>query len=110
MTRKKLTYDVLRKYVNVDNRIDEELLNNDLQLAYCNIECLYNSKYRKSTSLAWDSFVTITNERLVEFHGRGMRCNNQQLKAWLSDFGDGYASIKETVDYIEADKMERGNR
>lgn len=93
----------------MDSQINEELLNSDLQLAYENIECLYNSKYRKATSLAWDAFVTIVNERLVELHGRGFRCNNQQLKSWLREYGNGYDSIKATVDYIEADKQERRN-
>lgn len=106
-TNIEITFAALNSYFldTSDNTINEDYLNHLL-----NIHCFHSdrrlyddmgNKRRKSTALAWQGLVGLTNELIKSQCLGNYYATGAQLKKWLTKYGRGYDSIAETVQDIE---------
>lgn len=115
MTNKEKTFSALNSaFLNTQNmKINESYLNDSLAMFLDNVKPLYNAmRYskRKPYSVAWEAFMQLANDRLKEEeYPQKYICTSEQLKNWLAEYGRGYASINETVAYIEETRKEANN-
>lgn len=111
MTNKKKTYMVLEAYFLNDEigRINEAYLNECIILEFNNTERLANNKTRTPKSLVWEAFQIITNRLLKEnvVSVYNFVCSSQQLKDFLNDYGNGYDSLKESLEYVAEHRKEQ---
>lgn len=110
MTSKNRTYEVLQKFVKND-RLNEDYLNkciidgfNDMLITD---ERFYKAcNNRSSKSLVWTIFQELTNyelSQIVNVHKHV--CTSQQLKDFLNDYGNGYDSLKQSLEYVDNYKI-----
>ncbi|WP_300803503.1 hypothetical protein [uncultured Acetatifactor sp.] len=89
--------------------IDEAYLNGQIMLMLDNERGLYDAmrhSRRKPEALAWEAFLRLA-EGIVGDDWRGdggWTAASAHLKAFLSTYGNGYASIQPTVRYIQAER------
>lgn len=104
-TCKNNTFSVLNSYfLNTQiMRINEGWLNDHISTPINTNKEFYDmmkNKRKKSHSIAWDAFMYCVN-CLLKYNDYNTVCTSAQLKEWLNTYGNGYDSIKETVDFVE---------
>jgi hypothetical protein len=113
MTSKEKTYNALNgAFLNTEsNKINSAYLNELLCLNLANDRPLYDSMHNtrlKPESVAWQALTYEANTRLAsEEYPAKYIATSDQLKKWLSEFGAGYDTIAETVEYIVAERLQR---
>lgn len=105
MTNKEKTFCALNSaYLMSNNAINEGYLNETLQLYLANERKLYDAMHNKRLkphSVVWQALTYDANTRLTnEEYPKEYMCTSDQLKAWLKEYGRGYDTLQETIDYI----------
>ena len=106
MTSQENTFRVLNASFVINSTIDQELFIESLICHFDNTEKLVKrvDNFRgKSTSVAWETFISFTNELLRDYHN-GYTCSSEQLKNWLSKNGKGYELLNPLTEYIQAER------
>lgn len=92
------------------NRINEEYLNEQVELWGMNTESLYNSivkSNRKLTSVTFEVFGSLAQNAVnQEYYPEKISVSNYQLKKWLETYGNGYDSLKDSVEYFESERLD----
>lgn len=92
------------------NRINEDYLNEQLQLWGMNTEKLYNAivkSNRKLTSVTFEVFGSLAQHCInQEYYPEKITASNYQLKRWLEEYGNGYDTLSESVEYFEDERAE----
>ena len=114
-TCKKNTFEVLDSYfLNTGNgKMNEGYF---LENIFTQIDVTYRSdrhkrdyvKRAKVQNIIWTAFIDMTNE-FLKYQDYGTVCTNQQLKAWLEQYGKSYEifnPLYEEVERIKAEMME----
>ena len=65
----------------------------------------YIKNTRKVTTIIWTAFITMTNEYL-ENEGYSYKCNSEQLKKYLKQYGYGYEIFEPLYKDVESIKKE----
>lgn len=110
MTNKAKTFEAMRQYIDEQTgKIDEEYLNRNLQIALDNTEPLYNDMHnarRALRAVVWAALEWDANARLsFEFdEGEPVTVKSDHLKAWLTEYGRGYDTIAETVEWAKEER------
>lgn len=92
------------------NRINEEYLNEQVELWGMNTESLYNSivkSNRKLTSVTFEVFFSLAQHCVnQEYYPEKISVSNYQLKKWLETYGNGYDSLKDSVECFESERLD----
>lgn len=92
------------------SRINEDYLNEQIQLWGINTEKLYNAivkSNRKLTSVTFEVFGSLAQNAVnQEYYPERITVSNYQLKRWLEEYGDGYNTLSESVEYFKAEREE----
>ncbi len=108
-TDKELTYNAVNGYyLNTQTmRINKGYLNDAIQLWGANtrkfVEDVRHTN-RKITSIVWQMFLDLVDDHIKDFelpYPQYHVCTSEQLKSWLNEYGEGYETLKPTVDYFE---------
>ena len=109
MTKQEWTFEVMHgAYLMSNNKINEGYLNDTLQIYIRNEYPIYQmlqSKRTKAHSVAWAALMYDANTRL-KWNGYNATCTSEQLKKWLAEYGRGYETIAETVEFVEEERKE----
>lgn len=104
-TCKNNTYEALNSYyLNTQTmRINQGYLNDNLCIFLVNDRNLYFdgvlNRRRKVESVVWEAFTQLANECLKMLDYSTI-CNSKQLKDWLFEYGEGYNTLQESIDYV----------
>lgn len=112
-TNIKTTFNTLDSYFLNTKRME---LNKDyfLDSIYTEIDVTFRSdkqmreyikNTRKVTTIIWTAFITMTNEYL-EYEGYSYKCNSEQLKKYLKQYGYGYEIFEPLYKEVESIKKE----
>ena len=109
--KEKTFYTMNSAYLMLNNRIDENDLNDSLQIYLLNTRRLYNAmhnKRHKPESVAWIALQYDANSRLKnEEYTAEYTASSEQLKQWLEIYGRGYKTIAQTVEFVKQKRKER---
>jgi len=112
-TNKEATFSALNgSFLDTsDFKINEEYLNDSLQIYLSNEKFLYDAMTktkRKPEAVAWEALTFTANMLLANenYPNKKIVASSEQLKKWLNEFGNGYETIKDTVNYIIAERQE----
>ena len=104
-TRKAITYSALNSHYldTSDMRINAEYLTDALVMWGENTKHFYDA-YTKSNrtirSIVWEIFTDLANHhiRTNEYpYNQDCYASSDQLKSWLSEYGDGYETLLPTI-------------
>lgn len=98
------------RFRSSDKGINEDYLNQTLITYLMNTENLYNQRLntrRKPESVAWEVLMFLANDILHDSYNGKYYASSNHLKSWLETEGRGYDTIKETVDYIKAEREQQ---
>jgi len=81
-----------------------------LQLFLANEKRLYDAMHtkRKATAVAWEALMFTANDVLKnDNYPKILTATSEQLKKWLNEYGNGYETIADTVEWIKQQRLER---
>ena len=103
LTSSKKTIEVMNSlYLQENGKIDEAILNEtmkELLKIDGRLFGLFKNKRSKATTVTFAILVEIANRANKGYYSTG-----RQLKSWLTEYGNGYDSVKETLNYIKNKK------
>ena len=92
--------------------INEEYLNDAIIIWGENTRRFYEAytrSRRSIRSIVWEMFTDLANNHIKsnEYpYNQDCYASSEQLKKWLSDYGDGYDTLLPAIDYFETIRRE----
>ena len=113
-TSKAITYSALNShYLDTSKmEINEDYLNDAIIIWGENTRKFYEAytRTRRSIrSIVWEMFIDLANNhiRSNEYpYNQDCYASSDQLKKWLSDYGNGYETLLPAIDYFETIRRE----
>ena len=113
-TNKAITFTALNShYLDTSKmEINEEYLNDAIIIWGENTRRFYEAytrSRRSIRSIVWEMFTDLANNHIKsnEYpYNQDCYASSEQLKKWLSDYGDGYDTLLPAIDYFETIRRE----
>ena len=113
-TNKDITFAALNShYLDTSKmEINEEYLNDAIIIWGENTRRFYEAytrSRRSIRSIVWEMFADLTNNHIKsnEYpYNQDCYASSEQLKKWLSEYGDGYDTLFPSIDYFETIRRE----
>ena len=113
-TNKDITFAALNShYLDTSKmEINEEYLNDSIIIWGENTRRFYEAytrSRRSIRSIVWEMFTDLANNHIKsnEYpYNQDCYASSEQLKKWLSDYGDGYDTLLPAIDYFETIRRE----
>ena len=113
-TNKTITFAALNShYLDTSKmRINEEYLNDAIIIWGENTRRFYEAytrSRRSIRSIVWEMFADLANNHIKsnEYpYNQDCYASSEQLKKWLSEYGDGYDTLLPAIDYFETIRRE----
>lgn len=113
-TNKTITYSALNShYLDTGKmEINEDYLNDAIIIWGENTHKFYEAYTRSRRpirSIVWEMFIDLTNNHIQsnEYpYNQDCYASSDQLKKWLSEYGNGYDTLLPTIDYFETIRRE----
>ena len=113
-TNKAITFAALNShYLDTSKmEINEEYLNDAIIIWGENTRRFYEAytrSRRSIRSIVWEMFADLANNHIKsnEYpYNQDCYASSEQLKKWLSEYGDGYDTLLPAIDYFETIRRE----
>ena len=113
-TNKAITFVALNShYLDTSKmKINEEYLNDAIIIWGENTRRFYEAytrSRRSIRSIVWEMFADLANNHIKsnEYpYNQDCYASSEQLKKWLSEYGDGYDTLLPAIDYFETIRRE----